>query len=81
MTKFQERVRLKAFLVASLNKAGVSAKITAATKTTANYNGKEVELEAVNREQYVCRCGGITSIPYWFGESVSSNVKMIANWL
>lgn len=41
MTKFQERVRLNAFLVASLNKAGVSAKITAATKTTADCNGTE----------------------------------------
>lgn len=83
MTKFQERVRLNAFLVASLNKAGVSAKITAATKTTADCNGKVVELEAVNGEQYICRCGGITSIPYWFGEgeSVSSDVKTIANWL
>ena len=53
MTKFQERVRLNAFLVASLNKAGVSAKITAATKTTADCNGKVVELEAVNGEQYI----------------------------
>ncbi len=81
MTGFQEKVRLNTFLVASLNKVGIPTKITGATKATADYNGKEVELEAVNGEQYVCRCGGITSIPYWFGESVSSNVKMIANWL
>ena len=65
MTKFQERVRLNAFLVASLNKAGVSAKITAATKTTADCNGKVVELEAVNGEQYICRCGGITRADKW----------------